>query len=197
MTKLFIILFISLFGLGQIKAADSLSISNKRTNYPKIGIIGGFHSSDLNENSLAFNRNLSLGVYIKFHLSDEVSTQIGFSYWKARFTEINTVNVFVPSETIESKSLKLELDFSLFRIKSFSLLIGPLVSIESISKTQNSTFSFGAHLKLHQGLWDDKLFLVSTGSYQKGMELFALGGGGFNYSFFNYSLGIEINPWKL
>ncbi|MCX6150726.1 MAG: hypothetical protein NTX22_09400 [Ignavibacteriales bacterium] len=169
---------------------DSLNIENpkKKKIHFNIGLQVGSHSPNLNQNSSDFNRGVFFEAYLKFNLSDEVHSIIAFTYWKSKIKEINTVVVQIPSETINSKGLKLELDFSLFKMYSVSLLLGPSISFENITRATNTVFTFGTDLKLNIPLCNDRVNLLSTISYQTGAEILR-----FNYSFFSYLFGIEIN----
>ena len=164
-----------------------------KTSY-HIGFQAGFHSPNLTKNSLgSFNRGILGELYISFNLSDEVHSIIAFTYWQSEIKGINTPIVQIPSETINSKGLKLEVDFSLFNIYTASLLLGPSIAIENITSATNTVFSLGANLKLNLPLphWDEKVNLMATFNYQNGSEFLNFGGG-INYSFFSYLIGIEI-----
>ncbi len=157
---------------------------------PKIGFQFGSHSQNLTQTtSHKFSRDILFEAHFKFDLSSEVHPIIAYTYWKAQTSPSGQMR----SETISSNGLKLEVDFSLFKIYSVSLSLGPLISIEGITGPTNKVFSLGTNVKLALPLWNDKVNLLSIAGYQTGSEVFALGGGGFNYSFFSYSLGIEIN----
>lgn len=184
----------SSFSLSQNK--DTLNIkSSKLTELqPKIGFQLGSHSSNLTKTSSdKFNRDIAFELFLKFNLSSEVHPIIAFTYWKAKNNEFNTFFGQIPPETIISKGLKLEVDFSLFKIYSVTLSVGPSVAIENITGATNTVFSLGTNLKLALPLWNDKVNVLSIAGYQTGSAAFAFAGGGVNYSFFSYSLGIEIN----
>jgi len=189
----FLIFFIVVFSsLSLSQNKDTLNIKSSKIAklYPKIGFHVGSHSSNMNQNSSDnFNRDILFEAYFKFDLSSEVHPIIAYTYWKALTSPVGQI----PSETIASNGLKLEVDFSLFKIYSVSLSLGPLISIEGITGPTNKVFSLGTNVKLALPLWNDKVDLLSIVGYQTGSEVFALGGGGFNYSFFSYSVGIEIN----
>lgn len=169
--------------------------SNTETKLKKVAFnIGsqiGLHSPDLTKNSSDFNRDIFFEIYIGYDLSDEVHAIIGFNYWEAQTNEVNMPEMFVPSETIIGKALKLELDFSLFKIYNVSILLGPSLSIENNNRAVNTVFSVGANAKLKLPILMDKVNLLSTIGYQTGGEFNF--GGGYGYSFFNYLLGVEIN----
>jgi len=189
----FLIFFIVVFSslcLSQNKDTLNIKSSKNAKLHPKIGFQFGSHSSNLNQNSSdKFNRDILFEAYFKFDLSSEVHPIIAYTYWKALTSPVGQI----PSETIASNGLKLEVDFSLFKIYGVSLSLGPLISIEGISRPTNKVFSLGTNVKLALPLWNDKVDLLTTIGYQTGSEVFAFGGGGFNYSFFSYSVGVEIN----
>jgi len=161
---------------------------------PKIGFQLGSHSSNLTQTSSdKFIRDILFEAYFKFDLSSEVHPIIAFTYWKAKSNESNTFFGQIPPETMISKGLKLEVDFSLFKIYSITLSVGPSVAIENITGATNTVFSLGTNAKLALPLWNNKVNVLSIAGYQTGSAAFALAGGGVNYSFFSYSLGIEIN----
>jgi len=158
-----------------------------------IGVQVGSHSQNLTKNSsLNFNRDIFLELYISFDLSNEVQSIIAFTYWKSQTKEINTPVLQIPAETINSKGLKFELDFSLFKIYNASFALGPSISIENITRANGAVFSLGTNLKLNLPLWDDKVNLLTTVNYQNGSEILNFGGG-ISYSFFTYLIGVEIN----
>lgn len=180
----------SSFSLSQNK--DTLNIKNSKLArlQPKIGFQLGSHSSNLTQTSSdKFNRDIAFELFLKFDLSSEVHPIIAYTYWKAQTSPSEQR----PSETIISKGLKLEVDFSLFKIYSITLSVGPSVVIENITGATNTVFSLGTNAKLALPLWNDKINLLSIAGYQTGSAAFAFGGGGVNYSFFSYSLGVEIN----
>ncbi|MFA6596646.1 MAG: hypothetical protein WCS69_02915 [Ignavibacteriaceae bacterium] len=184
----------SSFSLSQNK--DTLNIkSSKLTELqPKIGFQIGSHSSNLTKTSSdKFNRDIAFELFLKFNLSSEVHPIIAFTYWKAKSNERNTFFGQIPSETMISKGLKLEVDFSLFKIYSVTLSVGPSVAIENITGATNTVFSLGTNAKLALPLWNNKVNVLSIAGYQTGASAFALAGGGVNYSFFSYLVGIEIN----
>lgn len=189
----FLIFFIVVFSsLCLSQSKDTLAIKNSRVAklHPKIGFQFGSHSSNLTQTtSNKFNRDILFEAYFKFDLSNEVHPIIAYTYWKAQTSPSGQT----PSETISGNGVKLEVDFSLFKIYSVSLSLGPLLSIEGITGSTNKVFSLGTNVKLALPLWNEKINLLSTIGYQTGSEVFALGGGGFNYSFFSYLAGIEIN----
>ncbi|MDP3682570.1 MAG: hypothetical protein Q8S01_01440 [Ignavibacteria bacterium] len=157
---------------------------------PKIGFQFGSHSSNLTQTSSdKFNRDIAFELFLKFNLSSEVHPIIAYTYWKAQTSPVEQTR----SETISSKGLKLEVDFSLFKIYSVSLSVGPSISIEGVTGATSNVFSLGTNVKLAMPLWNDKVDVLSTIGYQTGSEAFDLGGGGVNYSFFSYSVGIGIN----
>ncbi len=171
---------------------DTLNIKSSKIAklHPKIGFQFGSHSSNLNQNSSDnFNRDIAFELFLKFDLSSEVHPIIAYTYWKAQTFPVEQTR----SEMIASNGVKLEVDFSLFKIYSVSLSLGPLLSIEGITGSTNKVFSLGTNVKLALPLWNEKINLLSTVGYQTGSEVFALGGGGFKYSFFSYLAGIEIN----
>lgn len=171
---------------------DTLNIETKLKKVAfNIGSQIGLHSPNLTKNSSDFNRDIFFEIYIGHDLSDEVHAIIGFNYWEAQTNEVNMPEMFVPSETIIGKALKLELDFSLFKIYNVSLLLGPSLSIENNNRAANTVFSVGANAKLKLPILIDKVNLLSTIGYQTGGEFNF--GGGYSYSFFNYLLGVEIN----
>ncbi|MCK9426164.1 MAG: hypothetical protein M0Q21_09010 [Ignavibacteriaceae bacterium] len=158
--------------------------------HPKIGFQFGSHSSNLTQTSSdKFNRDILFEAYFKFDLSSEVHPIIAYTYWKAQTSPSEQIR----SKTIASNGVKLEVDFSLFKIYTVSLSLGPLISIEGITGPTNKVFSLGTNVKLALPIWNDKVNLLSTVGYQTGSEVFALAGGGVNYSFFSYLVGIEID----
>ena len=160
------------------------SLNTEKPKHLKIGLHLGSHSSNLNQNSSSFDRDVLFEAYLKFSLSNEIHSILAFTYWKAKTTSIGQI----PSETITSKGLKLGLDFSLFKIYNVLFSLGPSISFESISIATSTVFSFGTNLKLNLPLWKEKVHLLSIIGYQTGAEILR-----FNYSFFIYSLGIEIS----
>ena len=188
----FLIFFIVVFSslcLSQGKDTVKIKTSHIAERNLQIGFQFGSHSSNLNQNSSdKFNRDILFEAYFKFDLSSEVHPIIAYTYWKALTSPIGQI----PSKTIASNGLKLEVDFSLFKIYGVSLSLGPLISIEGITGQTNKVFSLGTNVKLALPLWNDKVNFLSTIGYQTGSEVFALAGGGVNYSFFSYSAGIEI-----
>lgn len=189
----FLIFFIIVFSsLSFSQNKDTLNIKSPKIAklHPKIGFQFGSHSQNLTQtSSVKFNRDVLFEAYFKFDLSNEVHPIIAYTYWKALTSPVGQTR----SETISSNGLKLEVDFSLFKIYGVSLSLGPLLSIEGITGPTNNVFSLGTNVKLALPLWNDKVNLLSIAGYQTGSEVFSLAGGGVNYSFFSYSLGIEIN----
>jgi len=175
-----------------IRTDDTLNIETKLKKVAfNIGSQIGLHSPNLTKNSSDFKRDIFFEIYIGYDLSDEVHAIIGFDYWEAQTNEVNIPEMFVPAETIIGKALKLELDFSLFKIYNVSLLLGPSISIENNNRATNIVFYVGANAKLKLPILIDKVNLLSTIGYQTGGEFNF--GGGYGYSFFNYLLGVEIN----
>ncbi|MBU1115377.1 MAG: hypothetical protein KKE09_09630 [Bacteroidetes bacterium] len=170
---------------------DGESIINKE-NIIHIGTQIGSHSENLNKYG-NFNNGIMFEVFLKYNLSSEVYSIIAFNYWEAQTKEINTPAVKIPSETITSNSIRLEADFTLFKIYDVTLLLGPSILFEKINKSEFVVYSFGINSKLIIPLWEDKVNLLTTVGYQKGREAFQFTGGGTNYSFFNYLLGFEFN----
>jgi len=168
---------------------DTLNIEPKKKANYKIGFQVGSHSPNLNQfSSDKYNRGIIFDIYLKFNLSSEIHSIIAFTYWEAQINESNSFLGQIPSETIISKGLKLGLDFSLFNIYKVFLSGGTSISIVNINKAENVVFSLGTNLKLNLPLWNDKVNLFSMAGYQTGAEILR-----FNYSFFSYSLGLEIN----
>lgn len=192
----FLIFFIVVFSsLSVSQNKDTLNIKSSKVAklHPKIGFQIGSHSQNLTQiTSHKFNRDILFESYFKFDLSNEVHPIIAYTYWKARTSPSEQMH----SETISSNGVKLEVDFSLFKIYSVSLSLGPLLSIEGITGQSNKVFSLGTNVKLALPLWNEKINLLSIAGYQTGSEVFAIAGGGVNYSFFRYSVGIEINLQK-
>lgn len=137
-----------------------------------------------------------MGLYLKFDFSNNIFASIGYSYWQSNTIKISGSNLNIPPETINSNGAKFELDFSLIENNHISLLLGPSLLIEGVSTSHSTTFTYGAQLKLNYALLENKIFLVSTLAYQNGGGIFDLAGGGFNYSFFNFLTGIEVNLSK-
>lgn len=171
----------------------NINISNiKEGDFLNIGVLTGSHSSNFKVSNLAFSRGVFFELYLKYSLSSEIHSIIAFSYWKAQIEEINSLQLKLPSETINSNAIKFGLDFSLFKVYKILFSLGTSISIENISRTPTSVFSFGTHLKLNLPLWNDNIDFLTAISYQTGMEALNFGGG-TNYSFFSYLFGIEIN----
>lgn len=190
-----------IFELRQIKTRSKCelivdnSILNIDTNkiFPEIGFIAGSHFENTNQNGPNnFNQGLVLEVFAKYNISGDIHSTIAFTYWKSKTNEVNTTISKVPSETIDSKGLKMGLDFSLFRFSNIILSVGPSISIENTTKAQSAVFGFGVDVKLLLPIWNDKIDFLSTFQYRNGSELLNYGGG-FNYSFISYLAGIEIS----
>ena len=158
------------------------------------GIQAGFHSPNLSNNSsMDFNRGFFGEFYLGYNISDEVLVLIAFNYWEAQTNQISSPSTQIPSKTVISKAIKMELDFSLFKIYSFSILFGPSVLIENINTAVEGVFTLGANLKFKLPLTvlHERVKILATINYQYGNELLNVGGG-MQYSFFGYLLGAEI-----
>ena len=197
--KLMLVVLFAIFStlcLAQSKNGLSGSNSKPEIGIEEInfGIQAGFHSPDLSGNgSLKFNRGFYLESYLGYNLSYEVQVIIAFSYWEGKIDQINSASTQIPSQTVISKSLKMELDFALFNIYSVQVLFGPSISIENINTASQTVFTLGANLKFKIPLsfLVERLRLVALIDYQNGAESFNFGGG-THYSFFGYLLGAEI-----
>ena len=124
------------YNIGKaISDHDTVNIESKiQKGDHHVGFQAGYHTSNLTKNSFVnLDSDIYLELYLRFNLSDEVHWLLAFSYWKAQIKEINTPDILIPSETINSKGLKLEVDFSLFNIYTASLLLGPSIAIENIT----------------------------------------------------------------
>lgn len=168
-----------------INISDSI-----KGNILNFGVLIGPHSSSIKK--LAFSRGVFFEIYLKYSLSSEIHSIIAFSYWKAQVEEINAYYLKFPTETISSNAIKFGLDFSLFKIYKYLFSLGTSISIENISRTPSSVFSLETNIKLNLPIWNDNVDFLTAISYQSGMEAFNFGGG-TNYSFFIYLVGLEIN----
>lgn len=122
----FIVVFSSL-SFSQNKDTLNIKSSKVASLHPKIGFQFGSHSQNLTQTtSHKFNRDILFEAYFKFDLSNEVHPIIAYTYWKAQTSPSEQIR----SETISSNGVKLEVDFSLFKIFTVSLSLGPLLSID-------------------------------------------------------------------
>lgn len=168
--------------------------SNAEKKKINIGIQGGFHSSNLSNNSsMDFNRGFLGELYFGYNFSEEVQLLIAFNYWEAQTNQISSPSTQIPSKTVISRALKTELDFLLFKIYNVSILFGPSVLIENINTANEGVFTLGANLKFKLPLpvVNERVKILATINYQYGNESLNVGGG-TQYSFFGYLLGTEI-----
>lgn len=204
MKKIFFIVFLVasistsgqtiLFKENVIPQNDSLKMNVYKKSYLKIGIMAGSHSSNLDKNNIAFKNGLFLETYLKYRLSDELHSIIGLSYWKANIETIISSQKHIP-ETVSSMALNLGLEFLLIQRNPVLFSFSPTILIENISTSTSPIFSFGSSLGLSLNVWGD-MNILSVISYQFGTEALNFGGG-VNYSFIKYLLGIEIDITKL
>jgi len=171
---------------------DHLTIKNENRGFPKIGLQIGSHSSNVNNSISKFGSGIIIEAFLKFEISNEVHLVPAFTYWKASTNEINSQSVQIPAEIINSKGFKLGVDFSLINIYDMTLSLEPSVIIEKITISKNAVLTFGASLKLNIPVLT-KIDMFPVINYRNGMEALALGGGGFDYSFISYQVGIKIN----
>lgn len=174
-----------------MKSTSSIT-DNKDEKCFTVGFLMGLHSANLTQNGISFDRSNSYDAYIKLYLSNEVHSIISFIYWKSKTKEITTFPDKIQSKIIESKGLKLGLDFQMIKLSGLSLLIGPAISIEKINIIASSVYALGVNMKLNIPIWKDIISIISMVNYQTGSEALNFGGG-FNYSFWSYLGGIEIN----
>jgi len=194
MIRILLILIVSFSGLSQIKAEDTLKVVTKKKVSPPIGIQVGYHTASLGKNDTDIDRNFTLGVYLltMSDISSEFNINMGMTFWRSHTKSID----YNSSQAINSFGVKFGLEYQLFKIQSFSVSVGPLLMFEFISKINNPIFTVGLQLKFRHPLVDDKIFLVSSAAIHDGGEIMKFAGGEFAYSFMNYSLGIEMTPWK-
>jgi hypothetical protein len=187
-----LILIITFSGLSRLSAQDTLKVVTKKKLSPPIGIQAGYHTSNNSNSHTDFDRNFTLGVYVLVKdISSEFNASMGMIYWRSH----TKANDYHSSQTLNCFGIKAGLELQLFKIKDLSVTLVPLLMFESIKEINNPIFTLGLQLKLRHPLIDDKIFLVSSAAIQDGGEIMQVGGGGFSYSFMNYSLGIEMRPW--
>jgi hypothetical protein len=134
------------------------------------------------------------GIYLRLSLfekpiSDWGQFSLGASYWHGR-----TNRQLAQSD--DGKGGDIQLLFLLLRAGNFTLSLGPRVGIEGVNHAQGAVFNAGVVLSANYPIADNWRIQLRT-RYQMGGELFALGGGGYSYSFPAITIGIATNLEEL
>ncbi|MDY0083003.1 MAG: hypothetical protein RBR74_07465, partial [Ignavibacteriaceae bacterium] len=129
------------FDEDEITTQNDVSVFNKseavKNNF-HIGLEVGLHSGSLDNTTLNFDQDVYYEIYTKFNLSNEVFFLVSLNYWNAQIEKKNLTS----TDLIESKALRVEVDFSLFKIYKASFLLGPSISIGDNTESTNAVCSF-------------------------------------------------------
>ena len=178
---------------GDVNSSNDDTLGDRRENL-WVGVKFGSHSTNLSGDPYAFERGFYGAATIEIPISNAIDFVVSLSYWQARMKEVITPRVQQPSSFINNKSLKIALNFKLFRVGSIAFALGPSVGVESMNKAVSHLVSLDVTARLYYYLWHDKVRLSSEITYQKGGELNI--GGGYDYSFVVFAFGLTANLKK-
>jgi hypothetical protein len=130
------------------------------------------------------------GVYLRLSLfekpvSDWGQLSLGVTYWHGP-----TKRQMAKSD--DGKGGDVQLLFHLSRADNFTLSLGPRVGIEGANHAQGAVYNASVVLSANYPIADNWRIQLRT-HYQVGGELFALGGGGYSYSFPAITIGVATN----
>jgi hypothetical protein len=181
-------LIVLVHSIGLSNSQDSLGaeqdVSVQEHGQLWIGLDAGMHFGSSTKDG--FNQ----GVYLKLSLfekpiDDWGEISIGIAYWHG-----SAKNAMRKSE--DGKGADLQLLFRSVQTTRFSLSIGPRIGLEDVNHAQGMVANAGVVL-VGTYQFADRWRVRLQSLYQTGGEVFAIGGGGYSYSFPAIAIGIATN----